>query len=295
MSVERVRKFCADCKESDEKRDAGLEIPSDVRRYTDLKYGPLAEQLLDVYVPSDTVGKLPAIVSIHGGGWVYGDKELYQHYCMRLARRGFAVINFTYRLAPEHRYPAALKDCFKVFEWIKEHHKEYFIDYDEVFITGDSAGAQLALQSIVILTNSEYRMLFDLDVPEDFKVKACGFNCGMYYLFVNSVLKPSDLFMTSDYLPDDYKPYIRQLKTTRYITRDFPPAFVMTSYNDFLRFMARPLYRKLKSLGIECEYHIYGSRKQKDIGHVFHLNCRSKEADRCNDDECAFFRRHLTE
>lgn len=76
------------------------------------------------------------------------------------------------------------------------------------------------------------------------------------------------------------------------VTKDFPPSFVMTSANDFLKIMAKPLYRKLKKKGVECEYHCYGKKEQKEIGHVFHLDCRSKLADICNDDECAFFARH---
>ena len=94
----------------DAKRDAGLTIPQDVLRFTDLSYGDYAENVLDVYCPQGTTTPLPTIVSIHGGGWFYGDKELYSHYCMRLAQRGFTVVNFTYRLAPEHKYPAPLQD-----------------------------------------------------------------------------------------------------------------------------------------------------------------------------------------
>ena len=61
-------------------------------------------QKLDVYRQKDATGKLPVIVSVHGGGWVYGDKERYQFYCMDLAERGFAVVNFSYRLAPEYKF-----------------------------------------------------------------------------------------------------------------------------------------------------------------------------------------------
>ncbi len=293
MSWENVIEYRKGCKKSDDKRDAGLTAPEDVKAFRDIKYGSDPYNVLDVYVPRGTEEKLPAIISVHGGGWVYGDKELYQHYCMRLAWRGFAVVNFSYRLAPENRYPAALEDCFAVFRWIRENHERYFIDYDRMFMVGDSAGGQMALQCITILTNEKYRRLYDLDVPEDFRIRACGLNCGAYYLMVNRFMKPSDRNFMKDYLPEDYEKYIPQLQVTRNITSDFPPAFVMTAHNDFLKFMARPLYWKLRSKGVEAEYHIYGSKDRKDIGHVFHVNCRLEEADRCNDDECAFFRRHM--
>ena len=106
QTVEQLRKGIA---ESDARRDAGLTTPEDIQRFDDLRYGDDPQwNVLDVYRPKGEEGKLPVIFSIHGGGWVYGDKQLYSHYCMRLAQRGFAVVNFSYRLAPESKYPAAL-------------------------------------------------------------------------------------------------------------------------------------------------------------------------------------------
>ena len=95
-------------KMNDEIRDAGLTTPADVVRYDDILYGSdEVWQRLDVYRPAEAEGKtLPVIVSVHGGGFVYGDKELYQYYCMNLAQKGFAVVNFTYRLAPEFKETA---------------------------------------------------------------------------------------------------------------------------------------------------------------------------------------------
>ena len=69
---------------------------------------------LDVYYKKGTSENLPVIVSVHGGGWVYGDKDVYQYYTMHLAQMGFTVVNFSYRLAPEHLYPAALEDVNSV-------------------------------------------------------------------------------------------------------------------------------------------------------------------------------------
>ena len=293
MSLETVQKWRKGCAENDAKRDAGLTTPEDIRRFDDLSYGPYPENVLDVYVPKDTKEKLPTIISIHGGGWTYGDKELYQHYCMRLAQRGFAVVNFTYRLAPENRYPAALEDCFMVFAWIRENHEKYYIDYDNLFMVGDSAGAQLVHQCLTILTNPKYRNLFAFPVPDDFKVQACALNCGAYSLGVGRFIKPGKSSMIWDYLPEDYKPYLKQFKVGRYMTKDFPPSFVMTAYHDFLKVMAYPMHQKLKRLGVESEYHIYGSKDREDIGHVFHVDCKSEEADRCNEDECAFFKKHI--
>ena len=61
---------------------------------------------------------------------------------MSLVKRGFAVVNYTYRLAPEYQYPAPLEDTNRVVTWVMEHAGEYDLDTENVFMVGDSAGAQ---------------------------------------------------------------------------------------------------------------------------------------------------------
>lgn len=154
---------------SDKKRDAGLTTPDDIIRFDDISYGRYGKwNLLDVYRPKkETVinmddhingsqKKLPVIVSVHGGGWVYGDKDVYQHYCMSLASRGFAVVNYTYRLAPEDKFPASLYDTDAVFRWIYENADYYGLDTDNVYAVGDSAGANLLAIYINLINDSSY-------------------------------------------------------------------------------------------------------------------------------------------
>ena len=81
---------------SDAKRDRGLNTtPDDILRINDIPYGlDVKWNTLDVYRPKNLKGKLPVIVNVHGGGYVYGSTKQYQFYCMDLARRGFAVVSF---------------------------------------------------------------------------------------------------------------------------------------------------------------------------------------------------------
>lgn len=139
-------------KKADDIRDAGLSTPENVVRYDDIQYGNDPKwNVLDVYRPKGTDGKkLPIIVSVHGGGWVYGDKERYQYYCMSLVQHGFTVVNFTYRLSPEFKFPAAIEDANSVFAWLLDNADKYAFDTNNIFAVGDSAGAHqlgLLLQS----------------------------------------------------------------------------------------------------------------------------------------------------
>ena len=276
-------------------RDGGLTIPEDVTLCTDLRYGSYPENLLDVYYPKGTDKALPTIISIHGGGWCYGSKKLYSHYCMRLAQRGFAVVNFDYRLSPENKYPAPLEDACNVFSWVQEHAEEYFIDLDNIFTVGDSAGGQIEFQLLTMLTNPSYAATFPFAPPEGFRVNACALNCGCYFFppFSRFLSPARANAMFGAYFPEDYMPIARQIKVHKYVTGDFPPAFVMTSANDYLKMMAKPVHMLLKRRGVESSLHIFGTKEQKEIGHVFHLNCRFPLAAQCNDMQCAFFRNHM--
>ena len=148
-------------KKGDRKRDAGLSTPPEIQRYDDIVYGESKKwQILDVYRPKDKAGKLPVILSVHGGGWVYGTKETYQFYCMDLAKRGFAVVNFTYRLAPEHRYPAQIEDTNAVVEWILKHSEEYGFDTDNSANSNFEFGyLKLAQTNVVDVYASDVQVL----------------------------------------------------------------------------------------------------------------------------------------
>lgn len=78
--------------------------------------------------------------------------------------------------------------------------------------------------------------------PENFKVNACALNCGCYFFPFSRLLSPKRCnVMFEAYFPEDYVPILKQLKVARYATKDFPPAFVMTAANDYLKMMAKPM------------------------------------------------------
>lgn len=279
--------------EGDDARDAGLTTPDSIIRYNDISYGPHGKwNRLDIYRPKEAGNAgLPIIVSVHGGGWVYGDKERYQFYCMDLARRGFAVVNFSYRLAPEDRFPAAVEDVNALFWWLMEHAAKYRIDLNKLFTVGDSAGGQLSCQYIAMLTDPTYAALYSFTVPAGkLRVRGAAFNCAQYQFEAERHPDPMALAGLESYFGEDWRKHIYLTNTLEHITPDFPPSFIMTSYYDFLRRQAPAMCRKLQERGIRHEYRLYGAEGKQHMGHVFHLNIRLKEAELCNDEECAFFR-----
>ena len=281
-------------RKNDAKRDAGLTTPEDIERKDNISYGAHKMNVLDVYRPKNATGKLPVIVSVHGGGWVYGDKELYQHYCMSLAQRGFAVVNFTYRLSPEHKFPCHLEDTVKVFDWVLQHGEEYGFDVENVFAVGDSAGGHILSLFCVMCSNPEYAAKYAFKVPERFMPKAVALNCGVYNINPESQPAGSTLtLMKKSILPKGgTDEELRAISTVNFITEKFPPCYLMTANEDFLREQPKDLMEKLDAVGVPYVYKLYGDETNV-LGHVFHLDMYNETGKLCNDEECAFFRNYI--
>ena len=87
----------------------------------------------------------PVLAYFHGGGWVQGDLETHHGLCARLAlRSGALVVAVDYRLAPEHKFPAAVEDSVAAYRWLRSHGREIGADPTRVGVAGDSAGGNLA-------------------------------------------------------------------------------------------------------------------------------------------------------
>ena len=281
---------------NDAKRDAGLTTPDDIQRFDDIQYGPdPVQNKLDVYRPKNAEGKIPVIVSVHGGGWVYGDKELYQFYGMTLAQRGFAVVNFTYRLAPEAKFPASLEDTNNVISWMYENQEEYGLDMDHVFMVGDSAGGHLCGLYSAICTNPEYAVNYTFKVPNGFIPQAVALNCGAYNPLseVGVLGDEQDQELMGDFLPEKGSAKERALiNVTDHVTEKFPPVYLMTCVGDFCRPQAPLLETVLKKNGVYYEFKTYGT-EENPLYHVFHLTMQEPEGQKCNDEECDFFRKMM--
>jgi len=270
---------------NDRRRDKAIPLPTGVTQYRNLSYGPYGKwNRLDVYCPEGTAEALPTIVSIHGGGFVYGTKEIYRRYGMDMARRGFAFVNFNYRLAPENRFPAPLEDTNAVMQWVMANARQYHLDPGRIILLGDSAGAQLASHYAAIATNPAFAAHFSFTVP-DIRIRAVGLFCGFY--------DTSDFGTEpSEYLGRHPSPEDPRYRVLDAVTGRFPPAYIATSCHDFLRPAAEPMYRFLTDKGIDAQWHCYGSEQRTQVGHVFHVNILLPEAIACNDDSAAFFRRY---
>jgi acetyl esterase/lipase len=113
---------------------------------TGIEYSnPDGEHLqLNLALPKAGEGPFPAVLCIHGGGFRAGKRESYDVLCQKLAQRGFVAATITYRLAPKHKFPAAVHDTKAAVRWLRANAGTYKLDPERIGVTGGSAGGHLA-------------------------------------------------------------------------------------------------------------------------------------------------------
>lgn len=128
-------------------------MESDLAQFSDWRYGffitdipYLADgsprQALDLYLPDQTRGQVPAVLWIHGGAWESGNK--YPCPVSHFAERGYVIASIGYRLSDEAIFPSQLEDCKSAVRWLRAHAAEYGINCDRIGVWGESAGGHLA-------------------------------------------------------------------------------------------------------------------------------------------------------
>lgn len=119
--------------------------------------GPAGEIPIRIFTPRESSAPLPVLVWFHGGGHVIGSLDSYDSLCRQLALRAdCVVVSVDYRLAPEHKFPAAVEDSFAALSWVGQHAAEIGGDANRIAVGGDSAGGNLAAVAAILARDAEY-------------------------------------------------------------------------------------------------------------------------------------------
>lgn len=125
---------------------AGAGSPEPVGEVLELTMPAAGGELpLRLYRPAGTAGPRPALLYFFGGGWTLGQIDTCDGICRTLANAaGCVVVAVGYRLAPEHKFPVAVHDCYDGLVWVADHAEQWGIDAGRLAVGGDSAGGNLA-------------------------------------------------------------------------------------------------------------------------------------------------------
>lgn len=145
------------------------------RTVPDIAFGDDYYQKLDLYLPDDEAAKgVPVLLYFHGGAWMHGYKEWNGFMAPCLVDLPAIFVSASYRIAPEHRFPAPLDDAFAALHWVHSNIANYGGDARRIFVAGWSVGGTLAA-----LLTLRRDLAADHGLPEDI-IKACFASCGGY-------------------------------------------------------------------------------------------------------------------
>ncbi|MDL2319223.1 alpha/beta hydrolase [Eubacteriales bacterium OttesenSCG-928-A19] len=262
--------------------------------------------LLNVYTPEGasgmplpTLGPLPTIVDIHGGGWVYGDKDLNRHYDMYLAAQGYAVVAMSYRLLPRTDLRGQVWDMMASLRWLAEHGADYGCDTGRVFLTGDSAGGHLASLVTCIGQSEALRASYGVEsVPVVPRAVALSHSVTDMQAFLRA-----DSWVGRRVAAEMGRMMLgRRMRRSPLYDRlsfadiadglDLPPILVISSEADALHPQSAALAEYLARTGRAHETKLWPRKGGECLGHVFHvLHPEWPEAIETNQNTLAFFAR----
>ena len=214
--------------------------------------GPASEIPVRIYTPEGD-GPFPVLVYFHGGGWVIGSLDTHDGVCRSLTNQAQCiVVSVDYRLAPEHKFPAAADDCYAATTWVVENAASINGKRDRVAVGGDSAGGNLA--AVVSLMAKErggphivFQLLVypatDYYIPGTTSIRENGEG---YYLTLNAMIWFWNHYANSE--EDANNPHMAPLRAKD--LHSLPPALVITAEYDPLRDEGEMYATRLQEAGV---------------------------------------------
>lgn len=274
-------------------RDAGE--PEEVAAVEDRQIaGPGGILPLRIYTPLDAdEGPLPALVYFHSGGWVFGSIEAHDPICRALANAARCrVISVGYRLAPEHKFPAAPEDCYAATCWVATSAQELAIDATRIAIGGDSAGGNLAAAVALMARDRQGPALCcQIIIYGETDYFEPGTASYQTYAEGYGLSRASMISFWLDYLakPEDANhPYASPLRASS--LSDLPPALVITAEYDPVRDEAELYARRLQEAGVPAQL----SRYQGMIHSFFRMFTRFTQSRQALEEVASTLRKFFT-
>lgn len=263
-------------------------IEAQTKRFNHIDYASEYDDgQLDIVVPKDADTPLPTILWVHGGAYVGGDKKDVTEYAVQLAAKGYAVINMNYELAPAAKYPTPLKQMDEVYAFLIANSQKYNLDLNNLFIAGDSAGAQIASQYINIQVDHDYAKKVGFQqVIEPSTIRGALLFCGPYDLAAFANIGSSK---TLNFIFDRIAwAYIgekdwRNAEATKLasltdtVSKNYVPSFITDGNSGSFEDHGKKLGAILKSYAIPVE-EVYYPLDEAKLEHEYQFKMDTKQA-----------------
>jgi len=256
------------------------EPPEPVGSVTDRTVpGPDGDVPIRIYRPT-AEGPRPALAFFHGGGWMLGGIDTHDALCRALTNASdCVVVAVDYRLAPEHRFPDGLEDCYAATQWLAENAEEIGATPGTLAVAGDSAGATLALGVSLLARDRggpsiDYQVLAYPPAAFSFKTDSYEENAQGYFLTRKDMERFWNGYVRSE-LDGDH-PYSAPLQAER--LDGLAPTFLLTCGFDPLRDDGRALADRLEAAGVPTRHVQYD-----DMIHGFLTMLADPELDRARE------------
>jgi acetyl esterase len=213
--------------------------------------GPGGQIPIRVYVPEGNV-PFPVLVYFHGGGWVIGSIATHDVTCRQIANAaGCMVVSVDYRLAPEHKYPAAVDDAYAATGWVFEHAASIGADPRRVAVGGDSAGGNLAAAvSLMARDRASFRTVLQVLIypilDYDLDTSSYRENADGYLLTRDTMRWFWECYLSRE--EDGGDPYASPLRAEDF--GGLAPALVITAEYDPLRDEGEAYAARLRQAGV---------------------------------------------
>lgn len=205
-------------------------------------------------VTPEADGPLPVLVWFHGGGWVIGTAAESAATCRDLAAAAQClVVSVDYRLAPEHRAPAAVDDCLAVTRWVLDHAGDLGGDPTRVAVGGDSAGGNLAaVVALALGPRLRHQLLVYPATDLTLTQPSIDENGDGYVLTKASMRWFVDHYLTGSGIAAD-DPRVSPLHVDHTVLAAAPPAYVITAEFDPLRDEGEAYAARLRDAGVHVD------------------------------------------
>lgn len=221
--------------------------------------GPIPVRLYRARGTSETE-TLPALVFFHGGGFTVGDLDTHDGICRTLANAAHcAVMSVDYRMGPEHKFPAAVEDCFAATRWVADEAEALHIDADRIAVGGDSAGGNLAAVVALLARDAggpalAFQLMIYPTTTLHHNTKSAGELARGGYLLTLETMH----FFRESYLrgPQDRDDWRASPLLAPDCSR-LPPAYILTAGYDPLRDEGKAYADRLQAAGVPVQYRCY--------------------------------------